>query len=261
MYCISWHHLHFKSFLFDYQLCCATVAVLSAWRATQERVMALSEWMNGGLEQGRCGHHRQKRDSRVLSKSQWSFMIWWLVQTLRVPITFESQKCYQDFLDIHNPRAVLENSLRWDNVEWRSGVEKNFKLEWHYCIYYNSSQVTFKVQLTCPWYFAFAAFPTQPSGSQEFCNADSGRLHCVERRWKRLGLWISKPWCDVTYSYSVTPWSWHNVCPFWPKAPGCKIWFGHGMWRRARLNLRDDWKVLLNFAATKNLVWLISSTW
>lgn len=115
--------------------------------------------MNGGLEQGRCSHHRQKRDSRVLSKSQWSFMIWWLVQTLRVPITFESQKCYQDFLDIHNPRAVLENSLRWDNVEWRSGVEKNFKLEWHYCIYYNSSQVTFKVQLTCPWYFCICGIP------------------------------------------------------------------------------------------------------
>ena len=56
-------------------------------------------------------------------------MIWWLLQSLRVPITFESQKCYQDFLDIHNPRAVLENSLRWDNVEWRSGVEKTCKLE------------------------------------------------------------------------------------------------------------------------------------
>ena len=95
-----------------------------------------------------------------VSGASW-FMIWWLVQSLRVPITFESQKCYQDFLDIHNPRAVLENSLRWDNVgggvEWRRIASLNDIVS--ILTIYNSSQVTFKVQLTCPLYFCICGIP------------------------------------------------------------------------------------------------------
>lgn len=95
------------------------------------------------------------------------------------------------------------------------------------------TQVTFEIQLLP----SLRNFATLTVGDCIVWSAD-GVVNLKAVMWPTLIRWLS----------------WHNVCPVWPKAPGCKSWFGHGGWRRARLNLRDDWTVLLNFAATKNLV-------
>ncbi len=205
--------------------------------------------MNVGLVQGRCSHHRQK-----IAESASSHHFWEPEVLPGFLGHSQSQSCAGEFFEVG----------QWGVEEWRriASLTPFQKPKNKFARLNHISIVTVhswpsKYNWPVRSIFAFAGFPTQPFGSQEFCNADSGRLHCVERRWTRLGC-ESQSRCDVIYSCSVTPLSWHNVCLFWHKAPGCKNWFGHGMSRRARPNLRDDWKVLLKFAAIKNLVWFIS---